>query len=133
MNEVFADTSFFISFLSPRDDHHASASDYMLNFSGSIVTTVLILAELGNFLSGTPDRRRFSPFARDLRADKRFIMLPGDMTLIDGGILEYSRRPDKKWSFTDCASFMVMRRRKIIEALTADHHFAQAGFVVLLK
>ena len=132
MNELFADTSFFVSFLSPRDENHAAALDYMAAVEGKIITTVLVLVELGNYLSGTADRKRFAPFARDLRADERFEILPADAALIDGGMLEYSRRSDKKWSFTDCTSFVVMRRRRITEALTADHHFAQAGFVALL-
>ena len=41
--------------------------------------------------------------------------------------------PDQDWSLTDCTSFTVMRERGIIEALTGDHHFEQAGFVALLK
>jgi hypothetical protein len=42
-------------------------------------------------------------------------------------------RPDKDWSLTDCISFVVMEDENIKEALTADHHFEQAGFVALLK
>jgi predicted nucleic acid-binding protein len=42
-------------------------------------------------------------------------------------------RLDKEWSLVDCASFVVMQHRSIVEALTADHHFEQAGFVRLLK
>jgi hypothetical protein len=34
---------------------------------------------------------------------------------------------------TDCTSFLVMEDRGIADALTADHHFEQAGFNVLLK
>jgi predicted nucleic acid-binding protein len=37
------------------------------------------------------------------------------------------------WSLVDCASFVVMRQQGIVEALTTDHHFEQAGFVRLLK
>jgi len=42
-------------------------------------------------------------------------------------------RPDKNWSLVDCSSFIVMQKNKIVEALTTDHHFEQAGFVRLLK
>ena len=40
---------------------------------------------------------------------------------------------DKEFSFTDCTSFVVMRELKLREALTTDHHFAQAGFITLPK
>jgi predicted nucleic acid-binding protein len=42
-------------------------------------------------------------------------------------------RSDKEWSLVDCTSFVVMRRAGIVEALTTDRHFEQAGFVRLLK
>ena len=42
-------------------------------------------------------------------------------------------RPDQTWSFVDCASFVVMKQRGIVEAWTSDHHFEQARFVRLLK
>jgi len=38
---------------------------------------------------------------------------------------------DKAFSFTDCTSFVVMRELKIKKALTADHHFIEAGFETL--
>lgn len=40
----------------------------------------------------------------------------------------FEQRADKSYSFTDCTSFIVMRRQKIGLALTLDHHFAQEGF-----
>jgi uncharacterized protein len=35
----------------------------------------------------------------------------------------FQRRPDKTWSLVDCASFVVMQKRGINEALTSDVHF----------
>lgn len=43
------------------------------------------------------------------------------------GLDLYARHPDKGWSLTDCISFAVMTDRGIVEALTADRHFEQAG------
>ena len=45
----------------------------------------------------------------------------------------FFRYTDKDFSFTDCTSFVVMRELKLREALTTDHHFAQAGFITLPK
>ncbi|MDJ0509183.1 MAG: PIN domain-containing protein [Crocosphaera sp.] len=42
-------------------------------------------------------------------------------------------REDKEWSLVDCSSFIIMKERGILEALTNDIHFEQAGFIRLLK
>jgi predicted nucleic acid-binding protein len=49
------------------------------------------------------------------------------------GLKLYDQRPDKQWTLTDCTSFEIMRNHGVTEALTADHHFEQAGFVALMK
>lgn len=35
---------------------------------------------------------------------------------------------DKEFSFVDCLSFVLMRRERITDAFTFDHHFEQMGF-----
>lgn len=42
----------------------------------------------------------------------------------------FFRHRDKRYSFTDCTSFVVMRELRLREALTTDRHFRQAGFDV---
>jgi uncharacterized protein len=39
---------------------------------------------------------------------------------------------DKTWGLVDCASFVVMSERGVMEAFTTDRHFDQAGFACLL-
>ena len=60
-------------------------------------------------------------------------MLPCDTALYVRALALFLAHPDKDWSMTDCASFVVMGERRLTHALCADHHFEQAGFVALLK
>jgi predicted nucleic acid-binding protein len=34
---------------------------------------------------------------------------------------------DKRWSFTDCISYIVIRRLMLPTAVSLDHHFRQFG------
>jgi hypothetical protein len=69
----------------------------------------------------------------DIENDPRVhIVSPSDEQFRRGKEL-YARRSDKEWSLTDCISFLVMQEHALTEALTADHHFEQAGFAILLK
>ena len=45
----------------------------------------------------------------------------------------YDDRRDKMWGLTDCLSFVVMQDNGLTDALTADDHFRQAGYRVLLQ
>ncbi|HET6880920.1 MAG TPA: hypothetical protein VFI31_12235 [Pirellulales bacterium] len=60
-------------------------------------------------------------------------LVEANTALFQRAIDLYRRRPDKEWSLTDCTSFVVMQEQEIREALTADSHFEQAGFIALLK
>lgn len=65
--------------------------------------------------------------------DRRIEVIPHSGELNAGALRLYADRSDKDWSLTDCLSFVVMRRRNVQEALTADHHFEQAGFRPVLS
>jgi predicted nucleic acid-binding protein len=43
----------------------------------------------------------------------------------------FFRYRDKRFSFTDCTSFALMRELRVTEVLTTDAHFKQMGFAVL--
>jgi hypothetical protein len=71
-------------------------------------------------------------FYRDLCTDPYTTIVGFSEPLFQAALDLYARRPDKGWSLTDCTSFVVMQRDGLTDALTGDHHFAQAGFVPLL-
>jgi uncharacterized protein len=98
-----------------------------------VLTTAWVLTEVADGLAATPDRHLLQKILANLDHEPRDIVVPASQDLFDQGLRLYLARPDKGWSLTDCISFVVMGERNVTEALTADHHFEQAGFVALLK
>jgi len=60
------------------------------------------------------------------------LIVPVSHELYGAGLELYRSRPDKRWSLTDCISFVIMQRRGLTDALAADSDFVQAGFRALL-
>jgi len=51
-----------------------------------------------------------------------------DATHFADALTEFEGHRDKRWSFTDCTSFVVMRDLGIATAFGFDRNFEQAGF-----
>ncbi len=134
--EWFWDTSGFFSLLSSDDPKHERAKE--LAASGGreqvrFVTTDWIVGETCTLLAARR-KAHLIPFFLDhsekggsvvtIHLDKDFLRRARD----------YLRKHlDHEYSFTDCASFVLMDERGITEAVTTDGHFVQAGFVALLR
>jgi predicted nucleic acid-binding protein len=133
MKAVFADTSFYLAVLNPRDLAHAKALQVGERLHRPVLLTDFILLELGNVLSGVGRRELVSRLVPRLRTHRNVRIIPASRDLLDRGFELFSRRADKEWSLTDCTSFVVMREEGLSDALTTDHHFEQAGFSILLR
>jgi predicted nucleic acid-binding protein len=133
MTPVFADTFFFLALINPRDAAHVKAVAVAGTRAGPLITTAWVLTEVADGLANTSNRHLFAAILADLAQEPSAIIVPPTQELFERGVRFYVARPDKKWSLTDCISFLVMEERHITEALTADHHFEQAGFAALLK
>lgn len=132
MNAIFADTSYYLALLNPADVDHTRAVRIGRALQNQIVTTDFVLTEVGNTLSRVPVRPAFIRFMTDLCRDPGTIIIPATRGILEEGYDLFTQRPDKNWSLTDCVSFVVMDQHRLTEALTADHHFEQAGFTILL-
>ena len=121
MNRVFADTYYYLALIIPRADTHQQAVDFSQQFTGTIVTTAWVMAEVANALGDTRHRPQFPLLLDGLRQSPQAKIIPPDEQLFDNGVELYRNRPDKGWSLTDCISFIVMECEGITEALTGDH------------
>lgn len=133
MTPVFADSSFYVALCSPRDSAHAKAIEVSQNLKRSVVLTDFVLLELGNAFSVAGARELFCRLARRLRSDENVRIVPASRDLLERGFDLFARRPDKEWSLIDCTSFVVMKDEGLMDALSTDHHFQQAGFQALLQ
>jgi predicted nucleic acid-binding protein len=133
MSRAFVDTSFFVALLNPRDQLHPLARRIAAGWDRPMLTTTAVITELANFLCHGPNRTTFLHFLADLRADPQVEICHADEALFDRATGLFASRPDKSWSLTDCISFVLMNERGVRDALTADHHFDQAGFRSLLR
>jgi predicted nucleic acid-binding protein len=133
---VFADTSYWIATLNPRDDLHQKAMQVSKAMNPFFtVTSEMVLAELLNDFAkrGEHFRNVAVSLAKKLASVPNCEVVPQTSMLFRDAVERYKLRPDKGWGLTDCASFLIMEEKGISEALTHDEHFVQAGFAALLR
>ena len=134
MKDIFVDSGAFIALADTQDQHHAeaaSALDELVSQNGKWITTNYIFNETMTYL-----RRRAGPhaalvFGEQFRKSARLHQIWVDEALNELVWAFFSKHREHPYSYTDCASFVVMREQGIRTAFAFDRHFAQAGFTVL--
>ena len=133
MTETFVDTSFVIAVVNRRDQHHAEAMGLADLYDGEpLVTTEAVLLEIGNALANQYRAEAVATIEGFLESAEVTIVRI-DMGLFERGFELYKNHMDKTWGFIDCLSFVVMKERGIVDALTTDNDFKQAGFNPLFQ
>ena len=133
MRAVFVDTSFYLALINGDDEYHAAAVRIQQTQQALLLTTEYVLVELLDGLSRRSMRRRADQAVKAILADPIVSVIPASNEIFAAGQIIYGKRSDKEWGLTDCISFVVMHEHGLTEALTADHHFEQAGFKALLR
>lgn len=130
---MLIDTSGFFSMHDEAEKHHARAAAAFSN-SRLRLTTNYVLAEYAALalIRGLP-RKKTLAFSREVLADASVEIIWVNEDLHRRAVELMSERTDKNYSLCDAASFVLMRKREISEALTTDKHFEQEGFIRLLK
>lgn len=135
-NEVFVDSSGLYALADRRDSFHARANKCvhrLLRSGVRLVLTDYVIDEsctLAKIRAGGDAALRLLEIVERSRA---FQVCWIGIEYFDAVKLFFRRHIDHGYSFTDCASFVVMREMGIREALTTDRHFTEAGFRALLN
>lgn len=138
MNAHFVATSGWASLADVSEPFYKKAQEIYraaIQNRRRLVTTNYVLAELVALMTSPMrfHRPRIIEFINGIKQSPFFDIIHIDKILDAKSWELLSTRPDKNWSLVDCSSFVVLQENKIVEVLTTDHHFEQAGFVRLLK
>lgn len=135
MIEVFLDTSYAISLSVVSDQKHNLAVEIAKQLrldKTRLVVTRAVMLEIGNSLAKARYRAAAFALLSALEHDPLVEIIELRTEDYQAAMQLFQNRSDKEWGLVDCISFVVMQRRGLFEALTADGHFVQAGFRALL-
>ena len=136
MKRVFVDTAYWIAVTNPNDQWHDAAQQARKDLGDvRLVTTDEVLTEFLTGLSefGPRIRSKAAEAARRIMRNPNVDVIPQSKDSFIKGLKLYEQRDDKEYSLQDCISMSVMRSKSIQEILTADHHFEQEGFIILMR
>lgn len=133
---IFVDTGAFVARYLRQDSHHRSAKRAWIEIERArdrCFTSNFVLDETFTLLG----RRASYSFAAEraralLNSEALTILRPGAEDEQEAVDL-FSKFSDQQVSFTDCTSFVLMRRNRLGRAFTFDRHFATAGFETVPK
>jgi predicted nucleic acid-binding protein len=131
MERLFVDTSAWFAYANRKDQDHAIIRAALADFEGRLVTSNFIFDEI---LSLCLYRLGHAAAERVGAA----LLDPDSVDLIRVSIEDeqaawtlFRDRPERRYSFTDCSSFALMRRLGIDTALALDADFRAEGFRTL--
>ena len=128
---VFIDTSYLIALEDADDGNHPAAVAHRerLREMPYLTTTSYIVDEVVTFFNVRGQHGKAVELGEALLASPSVVVVHVAENLLGRGLDLLRERPDKRYSLTDCLSFVVMRERGISVAFAFDRHFEQEGFV----
>ena len=128
---IFIDTSAFIARYIARDDYHATATKAwkkLPTVGRRHYTSNFVLDETVTLLGRWSDYAFAAERARQLYSSNVLdILRPSHEDELDAVAL-FEKYADQAVSFTDCVSFVLMRKQRLKRAFAFDRHFRLAGF-----
>lgn len=125
---LFVDTSAWFELFDSGSPFHKDVAGALSAADRPVVTTTHVLAELSALMVGRLSHSHATRAGTFIRTSPDVTVVHPDHADESAAWHLFAERPDKRYSLTDCLSFVIMRRLKLTTALALDRHFAQEGF-----
>jgi predicted nucleic acid-binding protein len=135
MDPAYLDTAYIYALLNTRDQWHARAKQWeqlLAKQRRPLLTSEFVLIEIADGLAQLRFRQHAVLTIEELRSSALVEVIAVTPEIVREAEILYREREDKEWGLTDCISFKIMQQRQLLDALTCDEHFAQAGFRAML-
>jgi len=129
---ILLDTSGLLCFHHAAEPQHEEAVTFF-HAAPARITHSYVLAEfVALAVARRLPRQATLAFVAELQDNPLAKVIYVDEPLHREALALLQQRLDKSWILCDAVSFLLMQQQGIVEALTTDAHFEQAGFIRLL-
>ena len=129
----FIDASAFIALIYEKDGHHQESIRITKKLSKQDrigITTDFSLSEAYTVIKLRDGHETAALFDKFISDRKGIVIIEG-AKFFEQARKAFLAAKEKKYSFIDCLSFVIMKKKKITHAFTFDKHFEQAGFKIM--
>ncbi|NOQ34386.1 MAG: PIN domain-containing protein [Methylococcaceae bacterium] len=136
MKSIFVDTAALIALGNQRDSFHALAKQkqtHLVESQYRFISSDFIIAEYCNAFSRLKFKNIAIQTVNTLYQSNAWKIIPADKKLMSQSFDLFTQMQDKEWGLVDCSSILIAREYQLTHIFTADKHFEQAGFQILLK
>ncbi len=131
MERLFVDTSAWFAYANRKDPQHSRVGETLRVFPGRLIITNFIFDE-------TISLCLYRLGHQAARSVGSVLLDPDEVDMVHITIEDeraawelFCNRGDQRYSFTDCTSFVLMRRLGLTNALALDADFSAEGFAVV--
>ena len=134
METFFADTSFFVAYYNSKDVYHNAARALAKEFEARSVLMIItdyIFDEVMTVLLVKGNKHIAIQAGRAIMADPNIEIFRVDEELFNQAWDVFQGFGDKRWSFTDCTSYVLMKKLNVEVGISFDGDFKQFGVRVV--
>lgn len=129
----FIDASAFVALIYKKDAHHQESIKIVKKLSRQDrvgITTDFSLSEAYTVIKLRDGHKTVALFDKFMTKRQGIVIIEG-AKFFEQARKTFLAAKERKYSFIDCLSFVIMKKKKITQAFTFDKHFEQVGFEII--